>query len=254
MKKFIYICYSISYLVVLIVLFVSCQQHLSIFNANKFFSVQLMSGQIPVIGKETASTERTKQSVDTILASVSPIVREGLEQHGISIYVINNEEELDKNQLLSNYLFSNIPLELIYTNIDGMDETEQVPSSTTAQKLMQLYVYYPLELDESYSAVKEELVQAFMAAIEHNEEIDGPVYDSEAYSVFDEAHPHMDAPYFTGIGKHLGLAYEVYTKLRHPERYETEYYPITPDEIKELDSLIAAFLEKYMIINNYKVM
>ena len=250
MKKSIYFCCSICCLVVSFVLLISCRQYLSVFDANKFFPAQLMSGQIPVIGKEVASTERTKQSVDTILASVSPIVREGLEQHGISIYVIDNEAELDKNQLLSNYLFSNLPLELIYTNIDEMDETEQVPSSTTAQKLMQLFVYYPLELDESYSAVKDELELAFMTAIKLNEEIGCPVYDSEAYSVFDEAHPHMDAPYFTGIGKHLGLAYEVYTNLRYPEQYETEYYPITPDEIKELDPLMAAFLEKYMTINN----
>ncbi len=250
MKTCIFTRFAMCCLIVSVFILISCQQYLSIFNADKFFSAQLMSGQIPVIGKETASTERTKQSVDTILTSVSSIVREGLEQHGISIYVIDNEAELDKNQLLSNYLFNNLPLELIYTNMDGMDETAQVPSSTTAQKLMQLFVYYPLELDESYSAVKEELVQAFMAAIEHNEEISGPVYDQEAYSEFDEAHPHMDAPYFTGIGKHLGLAYEVYTELRQSERYETEYYPITPDEIKELDPLMTSFLGKYMVIKN----
>ncbi len=77
MKKSMDICCSICFLVVSFVLLASCHQYLSIFDANKFFPVQLMSWQIPVKGKEEASTERTKQSVDTILASVSPIVPSG---------------------------------------------------------------------------------------------------------------------------------------------------------------------------------
>jgi hypothetical protein len=217
------------------------------FDPDTFFSVRNTSGSVPISGKDEASVSRVVSSVRWVLERAETRVAEGLERQGASLYIIDNEEELERNPALLEYLLESGPLELIYTNIEGIDETRTDHRGTVAQKLMQLFVYYPLERDPDYSDLKAELEGAFEGAIEPNDEIEGqPLYDANDYSRPDEAHPHMGPPYYTALGAYLGLGYEVRFGLSQPDRGETEYYPITTEEVSRLDPALVAFLDKHM--------
>ena len=112
---------------------------------------------------------------------------------------------------------------------------------------MQLFVYYPLELDDDYDDLQVELEAAFNNAIEPRDEIGGrPLYDPEDSSRPDEAHPHMGPPYYTAVGAYLGLGYEIHFGLSRPDRNQTEYFPITDEEMSRFDLALVAFLDRVM--------
>jgi len=229
--------------------FSGCKEGSESFVSDRFFKGRFSSGKIPIIGKEKAPAERVKSVVDEVLSQSAFLVRTGLEKQGVSIYIIDNEEELDHNEVLTEYLFSNLPLELIYINMDGIDETQWEHRGIIAEKIMQLFVYYPLELDTGYAEIKKELENAFLKAIGSSVKIgDRPVYHPRSkYAEPDIAHAHMQPPYYTALGAYLGLAYEVYYGLKKPGLGTREYLPINREEMVTFDPKMVSFLEKYMV-------
>ena len=217
------------------------------FEPDTFFCAAESSESLPVRGKDCESAQRVASAVDRVLGRAKPRVAAGLQDQGVSLFVIDNEEELERNPALLEFLLDSRPVELIYTDIEGVDETMPEHQGTIAQKLMQLFVYYPLELDAEYDDLQVELEAAFNKAIEPRDEIGGrPLYNPDDYSHPDEAHPHMGPPYYTAIGAYLGLGYEVHFGLTRTNRNETEYYPITGEEMSRLDPDLVTFLDNTM--------
>ena len=217
------------------------------FDPDAFFAARTTSGTVPISGKDEASVRRVASTVKSVLDRADPRIAVGLKRQSVALYIIDNEEELEDDPALLEYLLDSRPLELIYTDIDGVDETQTDHRGTVAQKLMQLFVYYPLEQDPEYSDLKAELQHAFGEAIQPHQEIgDLPLYDATDYSRPDDAHPHMGPPHYTSLGAYLGLGYEVHFGLSRPNRDETEYYPITAEEMSSLDPALVAFLDKHM--------
>jgi len=214
---------------------------------DTFFCAAENSKSLPVLGKDCDSAQRVASTVDWVLRRANPEVADGLRKQGVSLYVIDNEDELERNPALLEFLLESRPVELIYTDIEGVDETLPEHQGPIAQKLMQLFVYYPLELDTDYDDLQVELEAAFNKAIEPRDEIGGRLlYDPEDYSHPDEAHPHMGPPYYTAMGAYLGLGYDVHFGLTRPDRNETEYYPVTDDEMSRFDPALVAFLDRVM--------
>ena len=218
------------------------------FDPESYFAARHTLGSVPVEGRDDASVQRIAASIDWVLERADQRLAAGLEKQGVTLYVIENEAELESNPALLDFLLDSRPLELIYMNLDGIDETQPENRGTVAQKLMQLFVYYPLELDPEYADLKRELESAFIEAIRPREETGGrPVYDPDDYSNPDEAHPHMGPPFYTALGAYLGLGYEIHSGLTRPTRNETEYYPISDEEMNLLDPALIRFLDTYLL-------
>ena len=60
----------------------------------------------------------------------------------------------------------------------------------------------------------------------------------------------MGPPFYTSLGAYLGLGYEVHSGLTQPIRNETEYYPISDDEMTRLDPALIRFLDTYLLNDN----
>ena len=108
---------------------------------------------------DEASYQRVLTDVKDILELLNEDVRQGLFNSGVKMLVVENEDELESNL---DYFMSLLPLEAVFTNIDGEDETltsdERAGLSNTKLEMMYLVVYYSLltqpELSEHYLALQ----------------------------------------------------------------------------------------------------
>jgi hypothetical protein len=137
--------------------------------------------------------------------------------------------------------------------MDDTDETRWKNRGVIVEKLMQLFVYYPLELEPAYAGIKLELEALFKNAFESSSERNSrPLYDPRAkYLEPDIAHPHMQPPYYTAMGTYLGLAYLVYSGLNKPVHGTAEYLPVNREQMMSVDPGMVSFLEKYMFVNSF---
>lgn len=223
------------------------------FDPARLFPAERVALGVSVHGPEEESVARVASTVTQVLERADPRVAAGLTRQGAALHILANEEALETTPGLLDHLLQSRPLELIYTNIEGVDETAPAHRGTVAQKLMQLFVYYPLEQLPDFQDWKVELSNAFEAAVQPRPDIgQKPVYDPQDYSQYDEAHPHMKPPHFTAMGAYLGLGYEVWFGLTPYRRGETEYYPIDKEEMMDLDPALADFLDRTMAPNKYR--
>lgn len=108
---------------------------------------------------DEASYQRALTDVKDVIEFLNEDVRQGLFNSGVKMLVVENEDELESNL---DYFMSLLPLEAVFTNIDGEDETltndERAGLSNTKLEMMYLVVYYSLltqpELSEQYSALQ----------------------------------------------------------------------------------------------------
>lgn len=108
---------------------------------------------------DEASYQRALTDVKDVIEFLNEDVRQGLFNSGVKMLVVENEDELESNL---DYFMSFLPLEAVFTNIDGEDETltsdERAGLSNTKLEMMYLIVYYSLltqpELSEKYSALQ----------------------------------------------------------------------------------------------------
>jgi len=103
--------------------------------------------------------QRALEDVKDIIAFLNEDVRQGLFNSGVKMLVVENEDELEANL---DYFMSLLPLEAVFTNIEGEDETltseERAGLSNTKLEMMYLVVYYSLltesELSEQYLSLQ----------------------------------------------------------------------------------------------------
>jgi hypothetical protein len=106
-----------------------------------------------------ASYQRALADVKDIVDFLNEDVRQGLFNSGVKMLVVENEDELESN---IDYFMSLLPVEAIFTNNEGEDETlvsdERAGLSNTKLEMMYLVVYYSLltesELSEQYLALQ----------------------------------------------------------------------------------------------------
>ena len=220
----------------------SCQK----MSLDEVFEGSAHSGEILIYGNKQQEVDFLKSQIDSVLRFADPRIREGVERQNIKFAILPNEDSFENEQIMKT-LFKSRPLEIIYNDIDGVNEVYYQNSATVAGKLMQLFACYTLELDSAYSDIKAELKEAFKRAIAAKTESGAPLYHSNSkYFEFDEAYDHLKAPYFTAPGAYLGTAYEIYSGRLAVERGDREYYPVSRAEMQQFDSLICRFLKKYM--------
>jgi len=108
---------------------------------------------------DEAAYQRALADVKDIIEFLNEDVRQGLFNSGVKMLVVENEDELESNL---DYFMSLLPLEAIFTNNEGEDETltseERAGLSNTKLELMYLVVYYSLltesELSGQYLALQ----------------------------------------------------------------------------------------------------
>jgi hypothetical protein len=141
------------------------------------------------------------------------------------------EDEPEEGTELLEALLMMRPIELVYTNIEGVNETSvDGGKSSVPQKLMQLLAYYPIPDAPYFIETKAALATAYETAVETG------TYDPTDYLDPDFAHPGtLMAP-----GAYLGLAYEIYHGM---PAGPSEYSIRDREEMSTRDSLMFQFLD-----------
>jgi len=118
---------------------------------------------------EKASYDRALADIQLVMASLDSDVKQGLLNSGVKMLIVRNEQELEDN---IGYFQSLLPVEAIYTQQDGLDETlpsaENAGLSNTKLELMYLVVYYSLLAEDDLSAAYSELQTAYSEATSKN--------------------------------------------------------------------------------------
>jgi hypothetical protein len=114
---------------------------------------------------DKAAYYRALSDIQEVISLLNTDVKKALFNSDVKMLVIDNEEAIEKN---IDYLMSLLPLEAVFTNIDGQDETipsdENYGLSTTKLELMYLIVYYALLTEENLSAQFDQLKAAYEEA------------------------------------------------------------------------------------------
>jgi hypothetical protein len=109
--------------------------------------------------------ERAYKDIKYVMDKMDEGIKKGLLASKAKIIVVKNEDELEGN---INYFKKLLPLESIYTDEEGVDET--LPTSTgvglsnTKLEFMYLCVYYSLLTDSKLTSKFDKLKQAYVEA------------------------------------------------------------------------------------------
>jgi len=150
---------------------------------------------------EQAAYDRALADIRQIVSTLDTDVRQGLFNAGVKMLIVSDEAELEDN---IDYFQSLLPVEAIYTNIEGVDETltsaENGGLSTTKLELMYLVVYYSLLTEDKLAPVYTALKAAYEQATSAN--IFSP---SEAYrdGYVDEIHQNASDQNALKYGSYL---------------------------------------------------
>lgn len=155
--------------------------------------------------------------------------------------------------------FDKFALEAIYTDLQGNgpgsadDELQRDNGRAIPQKLMQLFVYYPLENRKGSNTAIKTIADALHSAYNTAKNTSrsdvgcqGKVYEDvgTAYTQKDDQHPHMVGPIFVDEGAYLGLAYEIGSGDRMVLG-SGEFCAASKTELNARDSKMADFLRTY---------
>ena len=169
------------------------------------------SNYIAVYGSKTITEDaynRAYHDVKNALDNMDNGIKQGLLNAGVKMLVVSNEDELENN---IDYFITLLPVEAIYTDNEGRDETlstsTDVGLSSTKLELMYLCVYYSLLTESNLSAKYSELSQAYNQAANSN--IFTP---EEAYQdgYIDEIHQNASDKHALKYGSYLYNSYKVY--------------------------------------------
>lgn len=186
---------------------------------------------IAVLGTAGISDDEMLRVRDTInvVMLADPLMRRGLAEFNAHIGVI--EDEPQEGSALLDALLMMRPIELVYTQIEGINETGvDGGRSSVPQKLMQLLAYYPIPSAPYFDETRVALGAAYANAVESG------VYDPTDYLEADFAHPGI----LTAPGAYLGLAYEIYHGLPPGP---SEYAISDRDDMRTRDPLMFELLE-----------
>jgi hypothetical protein len=186
---------------------------------------------IAVLGTAGVSDEemlRVRDTINVVLLA-DPRMRRGLAEYNAHIGVMEGEPE-EGTDLLDALLMMR-PIELVYTDIEGINEVGlNGGKSSVPQKLMQLLAYYPIPDAPYFAETKAALAAAYETAVETG------VYDPTSYLDPDFAHPGI----LMAPGAYLGLAYEIYHGM---PAGPSEYQIRDREDMSARDPLMFRFLD-----------
>ena len=167
------------------------------------------TGNIAVLGTKSVSEAQFNRAYADITSAVNaldPRIRNGLLTSGAKLIVAANEEELVEEIDFYQTLF---PLEAIFTDIDGTDETLPgvIGVTGTRLELMYLVVYYALLTDPGLKAIRTELTGAYDEAQERGLFRPGEAYED---GFVDEIHLNASRSNALKYGSYLFGLYGLY--------------------------------------------
>ncbi|PKG37651.1 hypothetical protein [Psychromonas sp. Urea-02u-13] len=126
-------------------------------------------------GVEKAAYDRAVEDIAEVLGSLNAEVKLGLLNAGVKMLVVEDEGTLDKH---IEYLMTLLPLEAVFSNDGGTDETLENDNglSSTKLELMYLIVYYSLLTEADLSEQYQQLQSAYTEAVDN-----GLFVPAEAY-------------------------------------------------------------------------
>jgi hypothetical protein len=202
-------------LVLLVVLSVGCSKDDEGLETTKEDVFKFINEQsdkyIAVYGSKNVKQEaynRAYNQIKSVLDAMDEDIRKGLLNAKAKMLVVKNEDELEDNIKFFKTL---LPVESIYTEEDGVDET--LPSSTgvglpnTKLELMYLCVYYSLLTESGLSAKYTELKEAYKEATDAEIFTPGEAYE-DGYT--DEIHKNASNKNALKYGTYLYNLYRLY--------------------------------------------
>lgn len=202
-------------LLVLFVCFASCKKDKEMIpEKNEIFKFikEQTKNNIAVYGSKNVTKEaydRAYNDIKFVLSKTNTKIKEGLFSSSVKMLVVQNEEELEKNIQFFKTL---LPVESIYTNVEGKDETlassSEVGLSSTKLELMYLCVYYSLLTEKDLESKFTELKKAYVEAAD-TKKIFTP---GEAYKdgYIDEIHMNASNKKALKYGSYLFNLYKLY--------------------------------------------
>ena len=200
---------------------------------------------IAVYGTHSVTTQqydRAHADIQEVLGMMNVGLRDGLLNSEAKMLVVENEDELDTHL---DYLMTLLPLEAVFTNLEGTDETLESPSgaglSSTKLELMYLVVYYSLLTEPGLSDPYAELQQAYLEGVSAGF-APGPAYQDEEV---DEIHQNASDNNALKFGSYL---FNLYVLYFGDGTEELEEFPgiTTKEQLQRQNPLGYQFVETYL--------
>lgn len=206
------------------------------------FITEQSADTIAVYGAKSINKDaynRALTDVKEVISLLNSDVKQGLFNSNVKMLIVENEQALEDN---IDYLMSLLPLEAVFTNNDGQDETltsdENHGLSTTKLELMYLVVYYALltesNLNEQYQQLKSAYNQAAAKGI---------FTPSEAYQdgYVDEIHQNASDKKALKYGSYLFNIVRLH--FGNDQGVPGEFTITTSAELESQNPLAVSFIE-----------
>ncbi len=187
-----------------------------------------------------AQFDRARDAVVRCLRAMDPRIRVALIASEAKMIVARDEEELEADLDFYVELF---PLEAVFTDIDGVDET--LPGdrgvSGSELELMYLVVYYALLTEPGLAAVFAELVAAYDEAEQRDLFVPGEAYQDD---FVDEIHLHASENNALKYGSYLFGLYAVY--FGNGQAQPGEFLVTRREDLEKINPKGARFMRIYL--------
>ena len=190
----------------------------------------------------TAQLERVYNGVKTITDKLHPRIANALLKNNVKLLVLKDENEAVSEP----YWMQLMPLEAIYVNNGGVDET--LPDLTTGISTGELEfcymtIYYAISTDSELQTAFNELKAAYNEAFATKHFIPGAAY-VDGYQ--DPIHPVASKNNVLKYGSFVFNLYKVYyTKNNITPTADAEYKVFSKNEMNTKNPLAQAFMKKY---------
>ncbi|MCT4589518.1 MAG: hypothetical protein N4A71_16970 [Carboxylicivirga sp.] len=184
--------------------------------------------------------DRIYKDVKHVMDKMDTGIKQGLLTSKAKMLAATNEDELESN---IDYFMKLLPLEAIYTDVDGVDESltssTDVGLSNTKLELMYLCVYYSLLTDTKLKAKYEEVKKAYEeAAVTAKIFTPGEAY-KDGYE--DEIHENASEKNALKYGSYLYNLYRLY--FGNDKGKAGEFTITTKDQLKAKNPLGYDFIK-----------
>jgi len=198
---------------------------------------------ITVYGTESVSAaqfSRAYADITAALDAMDPRIRASLVEADAKMIVARDEAELVDE---IDYYESIFPVEAIFTDIEGTDETLPGPTgvSTSKLELMYLVVYYSLLTDAQLATVYEDLVSAYDEAVDAALFTPGEAYED---GFVDGIHMNASREGALKYGSYLFGLYRIY--FGNGQNLPGEFTVTTAEQLATSNPAGVAFIERYL--------
>ena len=192
-----------------------------------------------------AQLNRVYNGVNKITDRLDPFIQKALLKNKVTLLVLENEREVMAE---ASYFLKLQPLEAIYGNNGGKDETLPDPTtgiSTGELEFCYMTIYYAISIEPELSTAFNELKTAYDEAFNKSPRLFSPgAAYQDGYS--DPIHPVASQNNVLKYGSFVFNLYKVYhTKNTIPSSNASEYQVFSRSEMQAKNPLAHAFMKKY---------